>query len=629
METDDQCCIEDTPEATEAAVEGEARLSRKKKRKTEDNPRTAVEVSGLPEAPSAVKCKAKKGKLKRFGAITTSCNLQQSASVENPEASHIEGAGLQGTKGRKKKRIAKPDASVVKCQREQKEHGREVEETTTDVGGAEQIDVACGGVGKVKKKKLAQEVDSKLDVVEDQAGRPRKKKRKADDVCDVNGKGCKESATPPPAESSAQNADPDAELLPAIAEGSASDKKTKQKKKRKAAKEAHAGTAKAMLSPAELKELMQSKAANKTIGATSWELVPLPEGSAKTELTAKATPQTTKQGAAGTEGNEISQGAKADEELEAKRPQAKTDQENGVEAATTEKHRDSSSPEAAKGEKSSACQMQLVNADEGEKEKAPDAIPSGTCGSSQDEAAKSCLKVCVTNLCTTLGKTAIWERFEHCGSIKDVHLLKDWYTQASRGICFVTFETRDGVQEALKLNGQDVAGQAVIVNLALDKPAAGKGKAKNKGKGHDSGRGKGSGKTAQPALANYEWNAGKSYSKGKSKGAGKTSDSCKTNATNQDAAESAPTDVPEGCTGLVVKRLSFAATESDLRETFAGCGAGPTRARILMDKEGWSKGKGFVDFADRAALEAAVKLHGTKMKGRPLVLEYARAKEGA
>merc|ERR1711879_110612 len=83
-------------------------------------------------------------------------------------------------------------------------------------------------------------------------------------------------------------------------------------------------------------------------------------------------------------------------------------------------------------------------------------------------------------------------------------------------------------------------------------------------------------------------------------------------------------DIPEGCLGIVVKQLSWAASEDDLREVFAGCGAGPLRVRILTDKEGNSKGKAFVDFTDRTSVELAGKLNGTKLKGRFIALEYTR-----
>merc|ERR1712061_894228 len=85
------------------------------------------------------------------------------------------------------------------------------------------------------------------------------------------------------------------------------------------------------------------------------------------------------------------------------------------------------------------------------------------CSPVEDVSTASCLKICAKNLCPSLDKTALWEHFERCGPVRDVYLLKDWYTQTSRGVCFVTFEARSAVDEALKLNDQELAGQKIQV----------------------------------------------------------------------------------------------------------------------------------------------------------------------
>jgi len=90
-------------------------------------------------------------------------------------------------------------------------------------------------------------------------------------------------------------------------------------------------------------------------------------------------------------------------------------------------------------------------------------------------------------------------------------------------------------------------------------------------------------------------------------------------------------DVPEpepGCPGVMIRALSFAATEADLQAAFQACGKGPSRVRLLRDKAtGESKGKAFVDFdEDLEGSKAAVRKNGQDLKGRRMTIEYARAR---
>mmetsp|Transcript_46999 Transcript_46999/g.118420 ORF Transcript_46999/g.118420 Transcript_46999/m.118420 type:complete len:901 (+) Transcript_46999:82-2784(+) len=104
----------------------------------------------------------------------------------------------------------------------------------------------------------------------------------------------------------------------------------------------------------------------------------------------------------------------------------------------------------------------------------------------EPDAAK-CFKVCAARLPQDMDKPAIWRHFQKCGTIHDVHLIFDWYTWASRGVSFITFEDSAGVQAALELDGSEISGHKIRVNLAVDKDAStGKGAAsegKGKGKG--------------------------------------------------------------------------------------------------------------------------------------------------
>merc|ERR1711974_403382 len=115
------------------------------------------------------------------------------------------------------------------------------------------------------------------------------------------------------------------------------------------------------------------------------------------------------------------------------------------------------------------------------------------------------------------------------------------------------------------------------------------------------------GRTLKVAKADGK---GKGRDKGKSKGKGKVGPK------------------PSGCSAVVVKGLSYEATEEDLQGLFGKCDQGPSDVRILTDKEtGQSRGTAFVNFDDDGGLDEAVKLSGTELKGRTFFVDYARPRQ--
>ena len=79
---------------------------------------------------------------------------------------------------------------------------------------------------------------------------------------------------------------------------------------------------------------------------------------------------------------------------------------------------------------------------------------------------------------------------------------------------------------------------------------------------------------------------------------------------------------------IYVGNLSYALSESELRDAFANFGA-VSSAKILTDREtGRSRGFGFVEMPNRAEAEAAVaNLNGKDLGGRPLRVNEARPRE--
>src|ERR1700690_35732 len=80
---------------------------------------------------------------------------------------------------------------------------------------------------------------------------------------------------------------------------------------------------------------------------------------------------------------------------------------------------------------------------------------------------------------------------------------------------------------------------------------------------------------------------------------------------------------------LYVGNLSFTATEEELREHFAQAGTPDTVAIVKDRMTGRSRGFGFVEMStDEEAMQAIEQLDGKELKGRPLKINEARAREG-
>lgn len=79
---------------------------------------------------------------------------------------------------------------------------------------------------------------------------------------------------------------------------------------------------------------------------------------------------------------------------------------------------------------------------------------------------------------------------------------------------------------------------------------------------------------------------------------------------------------------LYVSNIAFKMRDDELRQAFEPYGE-IVSAKIIMDREtGRSRGFGFVEFADRAAGEAAIEaLNGADFLGKEISVSEARARE--
>lgn len=77
--------------------------------------------------------------------------------------------------------------------------------------------------------------------------------------------------------------------------------------------------------------------------------------------------------------------------------------------------------------------------------------------------------VFVGNLGTKIKKEQLDEHFSCCGSIKRSTIVADHYTHIPKGYALIEFESKEGLENALKLDGSLLCGNTVEVKLKKDK----------------------------------------------------------------------------------------------------------------------------------------------------------------
>eukprot|EP00747_Dinoflagellata_sp_TGD_P210087 gnl/TRDRNA2_/TRDRNA2_83417_c0_seq1.p1 gnl/TRDRNA2_/TRDRNA2_83417_c0~~gnl/TRDRNA2_/TRDRNA2_83417_c0_seq1.p1 ORF type:complete len:351 (+),score=109.18 gnl/TRDRNA2_/TRDRNA2_83417_c0_seq1:77-1054(+) len=207
--------------------------------------------------------------------------------------------------------------------------------------------------------------------------------------------------------------------------------------------------------------------------------------------------------------------------------------------------------------------------DEEEQEAAP---KNGREDKNNDAADDGNYKVFVGGIPWSCDEDTLKKDFMECGEVVDCKIAVDKETGKSRGFAFITFNDKAGLDAALKFDGDDYGGRHLKVVKADGSNT------------RDGNKGKGKGKTLGPK--------------------------------------------PDGCTSVVVKGLSYSVTDEDLMDVFKKCGTGPSGVKVLMNREtGASRGMAFVDFEDGAAVDEAMKLTGTSLKGRSFFIDYAKPRE--
>jgi RNA recognition motif-containing protein len=96
-------------------------------------------------------------------------------------------------------------------------------------------------------------------------------------------------------------------------------------------------------------------------------------------------------------------------------------------------------------------------------------------------------KLFVGNLSFETSELELQDLFAACGTVTEVNIVTDKFTQKPRGFAFVTMATPEGAQAAIQqLSGKEVNGRALTVNEARPRE-------ERSGGGFGGGRGGGGG----------------------------------------------------------------------------------------------------------------------------------------
>lgn len=212
---------------------------------------------------------------------------------------------------------------------------------------------------------------------------------------------------------------------------------------------------------------------------------------------------------------------------------------------------------------------------------------------SQDSASEAPAAAESTEIKTVFVGQLAWEvdsetleaEFEECGEITSAKVISDRISGRSRGFGYVEFASADMAKKALALDGKEIDGRAINVDLATPRPTAAAGSPAG---GRDG---------AAPPRGRREMSG-------------------------------PPTET------LFVANVPFSATEDDLAAAFEEFGS-VTSVRLPIDRNsGLARGIGYVEFesvdAAKKAVQAAGPAEGSEpieLDGRMLRLDYSQPRD--
>ncbi len=84
-------------------------------------------------------------------------------------------------------------------------------------------------------------------------------------------------------------------------------------------------------------------------------------------------------------------------------------------------------------------------------------------------------KLFVGNLPFKISSSELQDVFEEFGEVEDLVIISDRETGRSKGFGFVTFASQENAKKALALDGKEVQGRQIRVNVAKEKEDSGRG----------------------------------------------------------------------------------------------------------------------------------------------------------
>jgi cold-inducible RNA-binding protein len=119
-------------------------------------------------------------------------------------------------------------------------------------------------------------------------------------------------------------------------------------------------------------------------------------------------------------------------------------------------------------------------------------------------------KLYVGGLSYSTTSDTLREYFAQCGTVESASVITDKFSGQSRGFGFVEMSTAEEAQRAIsELNGKDLDGRKLTVNLSNPRPAAGAGGGGRGPRGGRPGGGRGGGDRAvygvPPSKKPFRW----------------------------------------------------------------------------------------------------------------------------
>ncbi len=98
-------------------------------------------------------------------------------------------------------------------------------------------------------------------------------------------------------------------------------------------------------------------------------------------------------------------------------------------------------------------------------------------------------KLYVGNFPFSVDEAQLRELFSPYGDISELAMITDRDTGRSKGFAFITFATQQAAEKALELDGKDLGGRKLRVNIAQEREKKGGGRGGRGGGGGRSGGG--------------------------------------------------------------------------------------------------------------------------------------------